>query len=68
MERGTVKWFNDAKGYGFIERENGCDVFVHWRSIKGDGHKTLAEGESVRFVVERNAKRDQAVSVERAAA
>ena len=45
MEKGTVKWFNNAKGYGFITRENGEDLFVHFKSIIGDGYKTLKQGE-----------------------
>jgi CspA family cold shock protein len=50
-ETGVVKWFNDAKGFGFIERESGDDVFVHFRGIAGDGHKTLREGQKVEFNV-----------------
>ena len=50
-ETGTVKWFNDAKGYGFIQRGNGADVFVHYRAIRGDGHRSLAEGQQVEFSV-----------------
>ncbi len=48
---GTVKWFNNSKGFGFIEREQGDDVFVHFRSIKGDGYKSLDEGAQVEFEV-----------------
>ena len=48
-EIGTVKWFNDAKGFGFISRENGPDVFVHFRAIQGNGFKSLAEGQKVSF-------------------
>lgn len=48
---GTVKWFNDAKGYGFIQQDNGPDVFVHYSAIKGDGYKSLAEGQRVKFDV-----------------
>ena len=48
-KNGTVKWFNDAKGYGFIETENGKDAFVHIRSIVGDGHRTLVEGQAVSY-------------------
>ena len=51
MARGTVKWFNDAKGFGFIEQENGNDVFVHFSAIGGDGFKTLSEGDAVNFEV-----------------
>ena len=50
-EQGTVKWFNDSKGFGFIEREAGDDVFVHFRGISGDGHKTLRDGQQVEFSV-----------------
>ena len=50
-ETGTVKWFNDAKGFGFIERPNGADVFVHHSAISGEGFKTLAEGQTVDFEV-----------------
>ncbi len=49
MARGTVKWFNDQKGYGFISQENGPDVFVHFSAINMDGFKTLAEGQEVEF-------------------
>jgi len=49
MVKGTVKWFNDSKGYGFIERGDGDDVFVHFSSISGDGFRTLREGEDVEF-------------------
>ncbi|MFQ5648308.1 MAG: cold-shock protein [bacterium] len=51
METGTVKWFNNAKGYGFIIRENGEDVFVHYKAIEGDGYKTLEQGDPVQFEV-----------------
>ena len=51
MENGTVKWFNGTKGFGFIERENGEDVFVHFSAIDGDGYKSLDEGDSVEFEV-----------------
>ena len=49
QQTGTVKWFNDEKGYGFIARENGADLFVHFRSIVGEGRRTLAEGQKVKF-------------------
>ncbi len=49
MEEGTVKWFNDSKGFGFIDREEGDDVFVHYSDIAGDGYKSLAEGDAVQF-------------------
>ena len=52
MEQGTVKWFNDDKGYGFITRESGDDVFVHFSAIQGDGFKSLSEGQHVTFEVE----------------
>ena len=63
MERGTVKWFNAAKGYGFISRSAGEDVFVHFRAIAGEGYKTLNEGDSVQFEVERGPKGLQAANV-----
>ena len=50
-ETGTVKWFNDAKGFGFIQRESGDDVFVHHSAIQGEGFKSLAEGQKVEFLV-----------------
>jgi len=50
-EQGVVKWFNDSKGFGFIEREQGDDVFVHFRGIRGDGHKTLRDDQKVEFSV-----------------
>jgi CspA family cold shock protein len=56
MVRGKVKWFNDAKGYGFIAQEAGDDVFVHFASIEMDGYKTLAEGQAVEFDVQRAEK------------
>ncbi len=57
---GTVKWFNDAKGYGFIEQENGPDVFVHFSAIQGDGFKTLTEGQKVEFTITDGKKGPQA--------
>ncbi len=66
MAKGTVKWFNDQKGYGFITPENGKDVFVHYSSISGDGFKTLREGEAVEFEVTRGPKGEQAVNVTKA--
>ena len=63
METGTVKWFNNAKGYGFISRDSGEDVFVHYKSIVGDGYKTLNEGEKVQFEVEKGPKGLQAAKV-----
>jgi CspA family cold shock protein len=67
MEEGTVKWFNAAKGYGFISRSTGEDVFVHYRSIQGDGYKTLNQGEKVQFDVEQGPKGLQAINVKKAA-
>jgi len=62
-ETGTVKWFNDAKGYGFISRNSGEDVFVHYSALEGDSFRTLSENQRVEFAVERTAKGLQAVSV-----
>ena len=62
-ETGTVKWFNDAKGFGFIERESGDDVFVHFSEIQAEGYRTLAEGQRVEFTVADGAKGLQATSV-----
>ncbi len=63
MAKGVVKWFNDKKGFGFIEQENGDDVFVHFSAIQGDGFKSLAEGQQVSFEVSQGAKGPQAVNV-----
>ena len=63
MNKGTVKWFNAEKGYGFITGENGSDVFVHFSGIVADGFKTLEEGQSVTFDIEQGAKGAQAVNV-----
>ncbi len=63
MTTGTVKWFNDAKGFGFITREGGPDVFVHYSAIKGDGFKTLAEGQVVEFEITSGPKGPQANNV-----
>jgi CspA family cold shock protein len=60
---GTVKWFNGAKGYGFIEREEGSDVFVHYSAIQGEGFKNLEEGQSVEFDVEQDQKGLKAANV-----
>ncbi|MBM2840593.1 MAG: cold-shock protein [Bacteroidetes bacterium] len=65
METGKVKWFNNSKGYGFITREGGEDLFVHFKSIVGDGYKSLKEGEEVQFDVEQGTKGLQAVNVSR---
>lgn len=61
--KGKVKWFNENKGYGFIEREDGDDVFVHFSAITGDGFKTLAEGQEVEFEVTEGDKGPQAINV-----
>ena len=63
MERGTVKWFNAAKGYGFIQRQGGEDVFVHFKAIVGDGYKSLNEGDTVEFEVQQGPKGLQAANV-----
>jgi CspA family cold shock protein len=60
---GTVKWFNGSKGYGFIEREGGPDVFVHYSAIQGEGFRNLEEGQRVEFSVEQSPKGPQAVNV-----
>lgn len=62
-ETGVVKWFNDKKGYGFISRESGEDVFVHYTSIDGEGFRSLAEGERVEFTVKQDHKGQAAVNV-----
>jgi len=64
MEQGTVKWFNDAKGFGFISRQNGDDVFVHFSAIQSSGFRTLQEGQAVQFDVKRGAKGWQAENVQ----
>ncbi|MEE9225378.1 MAG: cold-shock protein [Bacteroidota bacterium] len=63
MEKGTVKWFNRTKGYGFIKRSTGEDVFVHYKSIEGDGFKVLNEGDEVEFEVETGPKGLQATKI-----
>ncbi|MHB0979515.1 MAG: cold-shock protein [Thermoleophilia bacterium] len=65
METGKVKWFNDSKGFGFIEREAGEDVFVHFSAVTGDGFRTLTEGEAVNFEVVEGPKGLQAANVSR---
>ncbi len=63
MAQGTVKWFSDQKGYGFVTPENGKDVFVHHSSILGDGYKSLAEGQKVEFDIEQGPKGELAINV-----
>ncbi len=63
MAKGTVKWFNDSKGFGFITSEDGGDVFVHHTSILGSGFKSLAEGDSVSFDTEKGPKGPKAINV-----
>ncbi len=62
-ERGKVKWFSNSKGYGFIERENGEDVFIHYSSLQGEGFKSLDEGQEVEFEVTQGDKGPQAANV-----
>ncbi|MCL4492813.1 MAG: cold-shock protein [Nitrospirae bacterium] len=62
---GKVKWFNESKGYGFIQQDNGADVFVHYSSIKADGFKTLAEGQRVQFEIVEGDRGPKAVNVEK---
>ena len=66
MEKGTVKWFNNQKGYGFITPESGSDVFVHFSSIQDEGYKTLDEGQSVEFETQQGQKGLEAVNVVKA--
>jgi len=64
-EQGTVKWFNASKGFGFIQRQSGEDVFVHFSAIQGDGYRSLAEGQAVEFDVTKGPKGLQAANVHR---
>ena len=66
MAEGTVKWFNDSKGFGFISQEEGEDVFVHYSSIESDGFRSLAEGDKVSFEVSQGEKGPQASNVRKA--
>jgi cold shock protein len=66
MVNGTVKWFNDSKGFGFLEQEGGEDVFVHFSAIGGDGFKSLAEGQAVTFEITKGPKGLQAANVMKA--
>ncbi|MCP4648474.1 MAG: cold-shock protein [PVC group bacterium] len=63
MAKGTVKWFNSAKGFGFITPESGDDVFVHHSAIQGDGYKSLDEGQAVEFEIQQGPKGEQATNV-----
>ncbi len=65
MAQGTVKWFNDAKGFGFIQQDDGPDVFVHFSAIEGNGFKSLAEGDRVEFEVTQGQKGPQSSNVRR---
>ena len=66
MQQGTVKWFNNSKGFGFILQDTGEDVFVHYSVIEGEGFRTLAEGEEVQFEMERGPKGYHATAVRKA--
>ena len=65
MAKGTVKWFDNSKGYGFISRDSGADVFVHHTAILGEGFKSLQEGQAVEFEVTKGPKGDQATNVKK---
>lgn len=65
MVKGTVKWFNNAKGYGFITPENGKDVFVHFNAILGEGYKSLDEGQAVEFEIKEGPKGQEAANVKK---
>lgn len=65
MEQGKVKWFNSEKGFGFIEREGGDDVFVHFSAIQGEGYKSLEEGQEVTFDIENGQRGPQATNVQK---
>lgn len=60
---GTVKWFNESKGFGFLEQQGGADVFAHFSAIQGDGFKTLAEGQAVQFTITQGPKGPQAENI-----
>jgi CspA family cold shock protein len=66
VARGKVKWFNNSKGYGFIQQEDGTDIFVHFSAIQGEGYKTLEEGQSVEFEISQGPKGLQAANVSKA--
>jgi len=66
MAKGTVKWFNDTKGYGFVTGEDGTDAFVHHSDIEGEGFKTLVEGEAVTFELTQGPKGPKAINIRRA--
>ena len=66
MPQGTVKWFSNQKGYGFITQDDGKDIFVHYSAVKGDGFKTLEEGQRVEFEITKGPKGEQATNVTKA--